>query len=189
MGYARVSGGTYQKANSVLMIKMEKTGNYKCSLCKGDLIPRSNNPLPDGQIWTHFQCLTCQADHYYTEKPYVAPPNNRPDKPCKFCGKLCEYYGLADDWQDYWKCDSCQVHYSSWLRGLNEPFGESVEIYTRIKDKTFCLRQYMPDNKSRLEMVPDDPEDTLLIIKDFDHLFPDVTPSNIQEKLPIYILF
>ena len=171
------------------MIKMDKLGAYECHLCKGQLIALSNNPLPSGKMLTHFQCMACQADHAYVEEPYIHPPERRPQKACKFCGQPCDYYSLADDWQDYWKCNSCQVHYSEWLKTLNEPYGESIEIYTQIKGFKFCLRQYITENKSRLEQVPNDPEGTLIIIKNFDHLFPDVTPSNIQEKLPIYILF
>jgi len=169
------------------MIKMNKL-EYYCLICSGELIALSANPIEDGQIMTHFQCISCQADHCYVEEPYIHPPEKTPAYNCKFCNQSCKYFSLKDDWSDYWRCDPCDTHYSQVLVG-SDTMAWEMDMYTRVKGIKFCLRQFMQEKKSRLEQIPDNPDDTLIIIKDFDHLFPDVNPQNIQEKLPIYILF
>lgn len=172
------------------MIMMKELHPYLCLVegCTGDLFCTSEDPLSEDRMLTHFICNVCKTSHAYIESLHVLPRTQSPEKLCQFCNQQLDYFAMKDSWNDYYKCDTCKAHYRSYLRDVNN-ICIDVYLYTKINGKTFCLRQFSDTGKSRVDIIPDNLDDTIIVVKEFDFLFPDVTPQNIQDKLPIYILF
>jgi hypothetical protein len=122
------------------------------------------------------------------EQAYVAPPDKTPEYNCPYCHQQCTYLSLKDDWTDYWKCLPCKVAFCE-TYSANHKGIDTVNMYTTINDKLYVLRQFLRENRSRVDMLPADEEDTIVIAKDFDFLFPNILPSNIQQKLLTYLVF
>ncbi len=165
---------------------------YNCPLCNADLITRSvdhtHNATNQEVTKTNYRCIGCMEEYYSLEEPYTASPEKSPEYKCPYCNQLCTYMSLKDDWTDYWKCLPCKVSFSQSMmpnwKGI-----DTINMYTTLKGKLYVLRQFLSDNRSRIEMLPEDEEDTVVIAKEFKFLMPAVTPSNIQTKLLTYLVF
>lgn len=165
---------------------------YSCPACNADLVATGSNfsfgQPGEEQTRTNYKCQGCHQEFYSIEEAHVLPPEKTPEFTCFYCGKQCTYLSLADDWTDYWKCLPCKVSYSqfydpSW-NGI-----DTISLFTTINNKLYVLRQFLSQGRSRVEMLPEDEEDTVVIAYEFNFLLTSVTPSNIQTKLPTYLLF
>lgn len=165
---------------------------YSCPHCNADLIVQSvdfAHAAVNGEATkTIFQCIGCLEYFYTVEDAHVTAPEKTPEYKCHFCQNQCIYLSLKDDWTDYWKCVSCKVSYSR-SYDPNYTGTDVINMYTNINDKLYVLRQFPKEKKSRVDYLPADPEDTIVIVKDFNFLFPNITPANIETKLRTYITF
>jgi len=165
---------------------------YSCPQCNADLIVKAvdflYNQMDGEKTKTSYQCIGCREEFYSLEQAHVSNTSLTPEYKCPYCHQQCSYLSLKDDWTDYWKCLPCKVAfqqtYSANFAGI-----DTINMYTTIKGKLFVLRQFLRENRSRIDMLPEDPEDTIVIAKDFNFLFPNLLPSNIQEKLLTYLVF
>lgn len=165
---------------------------YSCPQCNADLITQAVDFSYDathGEVTkTSYQCRGCKEEFYSLEEAYVAPPEKTPEYLCPYCHQQCTYLSLKDDWTDYWKCLPCKVAFS-YMFSPNHKGIDTVNMYTTINDKLYVLRQFLREGRSRVDMLPADEEDTIVIAKEFGFLFPNVLPSNIQQKLLTYLVF
>lgn len=165
---------------------------YNCPLCNADLIAEGTNfsfSSPSGeQTRTNYKCIGCHEQFYSVEEAHVLPADRTPEFTCFYCGKQCSYLSLKDDWTDYWKCTPCKASFSQYC-DTNWKGIDTVSLFTTIRGKLYVLRQFLNTGTSRVEMLPEDEEDTVVIAHEFKFLLPAVNPTNIQEKLPIYLLF
>jgi len=167
---------------------------YSCPQCNADLavqaVDFSYDSTNGEKTKTTYRCMRCYEEFYSIEEAYVAPEDKTPEPKyiCPYCHQPCSYLSLKDDWTDYWKCLSCKVSFSD-TYSANHKGIDTVNMYTTIKGKLYVLRQFLRENRSRVDMLPEDPEDTIVIAKDFDFLFPNILPSNIQDKLLTYLVF
>jgi hypothetical protein len=139
-------------------------------------------------IKTTFQCVGCLEFYYTLENTHVANPDNTPEYKCPYCQNQCSYLSLQDDWSDYWKCVPCKTSFTQ-TYNPNHSVIEIVNMYTVINNKIYVLRQFLYENRSRVDLLPADEEDTIVIAHEFNFLFPNVTPTNIQQKLLTYLVF
>jgi len=164
---------------------------YSCPLCNADLITQGVDfPNSAGQEMTktRYRCVGCMEEYYSLEAAHVAAPDNTVEYNCPYCNKLCTYMSLKDDWTDYWKCLPCKVSFSqsqlpNW-KGI-----DTINMYTTLSGNLYVLRQFLANGWSRVEMLPADEEDTVVIAYEFKFLMPAVTPTNIQQKLLTYLIF
>lgn len=171
---------------------------YTCPNCNGDLIPDGvnfsfGNPGEE-QTKQHYRCSGCSEQFYSIEEAHVLPAEKTPEFTCFYCGKQCTYLSLKDDWTDYWKCLPCKVSYSqfydpTWKSSPTQKGVNTISLFTTINNKMYVLRQFLDKGTSRVEMIPEDEEDTVVIVYEFKFLLSSVTPSNIHIKLPVYMLF
>ena len=117
-------------------------------------------------------------------------------KTCKFCKNEAPYTPLLDMEKfgvKIYFCYPCNTEYLVWSSLDNDFYGCS--IYTEFKNKTY---RWSTDNKNTYAdlIVIDVPgiqgikkNEGLKIIKYFNHDLPDITPSNINEKLSVYLWF
>jgi DNA-directed RNA polymerase subunit RPC12/RpoP len=165
---------------------------YSCPQCNADLavqaVDFSYDSTNGEATKTSYRCIGCLEEFYSIEEAYVSEPDKTPEYICPFCHDKCVYLSLKDDWTDYWKCLSCKVSY---CQSLNPSWKgiEMTNMYTTLNSRMYVLRQFLNENRSRIDMLPEDEEDTIVIAKDFDFLFPNITPSNIQQKLLTYLVF
>lgn len=171
---------------------------YSCPVCNADLIINgvdfSYDKDKGKKTKTRYKCIGCHDQFYSIEWAYVSSPDKTPEHICPYCHEqLCLYLSLKDDWTDYWECLPCKVSFQngniSTYPVPKENYIEIVNMYTTINDKLYVLRQFIKENRSRIEMLPADEEDTVVIAQDFDFLFPNVLPTNIQQKLLTYLVF
>lgn len=160
---------------------------YTCPLCNAQLSCQAVDHYED-YTRTLFKCMGCMEEFYSQEKAHVAEPEKAPKLDCQFCGQPCTYMSLQDDWTDYWKCLPCKVSYEQSFHPNREGL-ESSNMYTEIRGHLYVLRQYYWEERSRIELLPEDTEDTVVIAREFPFLMPTVTPSNIKEKLTTYLVF
>jgi len=165
---------------------------YSCPQCNADLIVKavdfSYDRINGEKTKTSYQCIGCREEFYSLEDAYVIAIEKAPEFNCPYCHQKCSYLSLKDDWTDYWKCLPCKVAFCQTF-SANHTGIDTINMYTTIKGKLFVLRQFLRENRSRVDMLPEDPEDTIVIAKDFDFLFPNILPSNIQDKLLTYLVF
>lgn len=165
---------------------------YSCPQCNASLFVQgvdfSYDSANGAKTKTSYQCLGCREEFYSIEQAHVAEADKAPEYHCPYCHQLCDYLSLKDDWTDYWKCLPCKVAFCQ-TYNANTIGIDTINMYTTIKDRLYVLRQFIRENRSRVDMLPEDEEDTIVIAKDFDFLFPNVLPSNIQEKLLTYLVF
>jgi DNA-directed RNA polymerase subunit RPC12/RpoP len=163
---------------------------YTCPLCNGDLmcaaLDFSFKKELGGRTKTSYKCMACGESFYSIED---AVETNQPSEfHCLYCKEKATYLSLRDDWADYWKCVPCKVSfertYSPAFEGI-----QTVNMYTVLHGSLYVLRQFMDCQKSRVEMLPENPEDIVAIAREFDYLFPNVNPININSKLSTYLLF
>jgi len=165
---------------------------YSCPQCNADLATQgvdfSYDSTSGQQTRTNYQCIGCREQFYSIEEAYVAPTEKAPKYTCPYCHQPCSYLSLKDDWTDYWKCLPCKVAFSQ-THDPKHAGIDTINMYTTIKDKLYVLRQFLRENRSRVDMLPEDEDDTIVIAKDFNFLFPNMLPSNIQQKLLTYLVF
>ena len=165
---------------------------YSCPHCNADLIVHGvdfNYESVNGEATqTTYRCIGCLNFFYTIEQAHVASEDSRPEYKCPYCQKQCSYLSLKDDWTDYWKCIDCKASYQGTYSPVNTGI-DTLNMYTTINNKLYVLRQFMHENRSRVDLLPEDPEDTIVIAYNFDFLFPNITPSNIQQKLLTYLVF
>ncbi len=165
---------------------------YGCPYCNGNLIVQgvdfSYEAVSGESTKTTYRCAGCYEEFYSVEEAHVAEPERAPEYKCPYCGQSCKYLSLKDDWTDYWKCAPCKVSFSE-SYNPNTKGIEIVNMYTTINDKLYVLRQFMKDGTSRVDLLPEDEEDTIVIAYQFNFLFPNINPSNIQNKLLTYLVF
>jgi hypothetical protein len=135
-----------------------------------------------------FECSGCKERFHHIEKPYVAPKDKTPDFKCRFCGRQCTNMALTDDWTDYWKCLSCKTSYEH-RYDPGFPDVQTINMYTTINGHLYVMRQFLDRIRTRIEMLPEDVEDTIVIAHEFPFLLPAVNPTNIQDKLLTYLIF
>lgn len=163
---------------------------YTCPLCNGDLacaaLDFSFKKELGGRTKTSYKCMACGEGFYSLEE--AAEITTTPDFNCPYCKEKTANLNLKDDWSDYWKCVPCKVSfertYSPAFEGIR-----TVNMYTVLHGSLYVLRQFMDTQKSRIEMLPEDPDDTVAIAQEFEYLFPNVNPTNIQDKLATYLIF
>lgn len=163
---------------------------YTCPLCNGDLactgVDFSFKKNLGCHTKTSYKCLACKEEFYSIDE--AAEITTTPDFNCPFCQEKTTNLNLRDDWTDYWKCVPCKCSfeqtYSPTFDGIR-----TINMYTVLHGALYVLRQYMDRGKSRIEMLPENPDDTVAIAQEFEYLFPNVLPSNIQDKLATYLIF
>jgi len=165
---------------------------YGCPYCNADLVVHgvdfSYESVNGESTKTTFQCVGCKEFFYTIEDAHVSSPDRTPEYKCPYCLQQCTYLSLKDDWTDYWKCNPCKTSfsqsYSPDYKGI-----DIVNMYATINDKLYVLRQFTRSGTSRIDLLPQNEDDTIMIVKEFNFLFPNVLPSNIQTKLLTYIVF
>lgn len=165
---------------------------YSCPICNDDIaatgVDFSYEKDEANQTKTTYKCLGCSEKFYSIEYATEAHSGKTPHFLCLFCGKQAKYLSLKNDWTDYWKCLPCKASfeqsYSPHYEGI-----QTVNMYTNIGGHLYVLRQFMEDKRARIEMLPEDPEDTVVIAYEFEFLLPNVTPANISEKIKTYLVF
>lgn len=164
---------------------------YTCPLCNAQLSCQAVDHYytPDGgKSTTRFKCIGCMEEFYSQEEAHVAEPDKSPKLDCPYCNVPCTYLSLRDDWTDYWKCLPCKVSYEQSFHPDHSGI-ETTNMYTTIRGHLYVLRQYHWENRSRLEMLPENLDDTVVIAMMFPFLFPNVTPANIENKILTYLVF
>ena len=161
---------------------------YSCPNCTGDLWPVSTDFSYDqehgGRTRVTVKCQACQEKFFCDESAHIRKSNF----PCRFCGLQCESLSLVDDWTSYYKCIPCKVSYEhQYDPGFKDI--TVINMYTKINSNLYVMRQYMRDGWTQIEMLPPDPEDTIVIAQRFDFLLPNINPTNIDQKLLTYLLF
>jgi hypothetical protein len=168
-----------------------ETFEYSCPICTADLVVVGvdfNHFSNEDESKTTFACTGCKERFHHIEKPYVSPKDKTPEFKCQYCGGQCSNLALTDDWTDYWKCLSCRTSYEHrYDPGYQDV--QTINMYTTINGHVYVMRQFMDRIKTRIEMLPEDVEDTVVIAQEFSFLLPSVTPINIQDKLLTYIIF
>lgn len=160
---------------------------YTCPLCNAQLSCQAVDHYEE-YTRTLFKCMGCMEEFYSQEQAHVAEPDKTPKFACPFCEKQCTYLSLQDDWTDYWKCLPCKVSYERSFHPEHEGL-ETTNMYTEIRGHLYVLRQYHWEDRSRVELLPENLEDTVVIAREFPFLMPTVTPTNIKEKLVTYLVF
>jgi hypothetical protein len=160
---------------------------YTCPLCNAQLSCQAIDHFEDFSRTT-FKCMGCMEEFFSQEKPHIADAGSAPYMDCMFCGQQCTYMSLKDDWTDYWKCLPCKVSYEESFHPDHKGL-ETSNMYTTLHGHLYVLRQWLWENRSRIEMLPEDLDDTVVIAREFPFLFPNMTPTNIQEKLLTYLVF
>lgn len=164
---------------------------YSCPSCTGELVVVGidfNYDDIESRCKSTYECIACKERFYHVEEPHITPENKAAKYRCQYCGKQCANLGLANDWTDYWKCVPCKVSYESgYVPG--RPDLQTINMYTTINGHLYVMRQFMHRIKTRIEMLPDDVDDTVVIAHEFPFLLPSVNPANIQNKLLTYLIF
>lgn len=165
---------------------------YNCPICNADLWPIANDFSVDKErgekTVTTMQCQGCKEKFYTEEEAHVSPEDKRPLFNCRYCGRQCGYLSLKDDWSDYWRCLPCRVTYEQrYSPGYTDV--QTINMYTTINGKLYVMRQFIDRNRTRVELLPENLEDTVVIAQEFPFLFPNVTPFNVAEKLLTYLIF
>lgn len=165
---------------------------YSCPICAAQLIPDGVNFSfgSPGEEMTrqNYKCSGCPEQFYSLEEAYVLPADKTPEFTCFYCGAQCTYLSLQNDWTDYWKCTPCKATFS-FMYNKDWADTDIISLFTTINNKLYVLRQFLREGTSRIEMLPDNEEDTIVIAYEFKFLMPSVNPTNIHEKLPTYMLF
>lgn len=165
---------------------------YGCPYCNADLhvhsVDFSHESINGESTKTTFQCIGCKEFFFTIEAAYVAPVDKAPEYKCPYCQAPCTYLSLKDDWTDYWKCTPCKTSYSQTYNPQHKGI-DTVNMYATINNKLFVLRQFIHSETSRIDLLPGNEDDTIIIVNSFNFLFPNVTPANIQTKLLTYIVF
>jgi hypothetical protein len=166
---------------------------YSCPICNADLhqigVDFSYRQDKGEETKTTYQCQGCNERFCSVENAHVEMRVGvTPEFACRFCGKQCSYLSLADDWSDYFRCLPCRVSYERrYSPGF--PDVQTINMYTELNGNLYVMRQFIDQNRTRVEMLPSDIEDTVVIAQEFSFLIPNITPSNIQEKLLTYLIF
>lgn len=171
------------------MRKIE-VGRYNCPKCNADLLISTVDFCFDDrpETTTRWKCRGCREEFYSLERPYVASKEKGPHFMCPYCERDATYVALCDDWSDYWKCIPCRVSFEqSWFSEFTGV--HTVNMYTNINGNLYVLRLFFRENKSRIDMLPQELEDTVMIAKEFPFLLSNVIPINVKEKLQTYLLF
>lgn len=171
------------------MRKIE-VGRYNCPKCNADLLTNAVDFYFDGQTMStsQWKCTGCHEEFYSVEQPYVATPDKSPPFMCPYCEQDAIYVSLYDDWSDYWKCIPCRVTFERcWM--THQSGIHTVNMYALLDSNLYVLRQYLQENKSRIDLLPRNLDDTVIIAKEFPYLLPSVIPINIKEKLKTYLVF
>lgn len=163
---------------------------YSCPTCNAELICQAVDFSNDstGRTRSTYKCAGCMEEFYSVEHAYIAEPEKTPELACLYCEKQCTYLSLRDDWTDYWKCLPCKVSYEKSFHP-NHGGIQVSNMYTTLNNKLYVLRQYYLENRSRVEMLPEDEEDTVVIARVFPFLMPTVNPTNIRDKILTYLVF
>ncbi len=165
---------------------------YNCPVCSADLVVQgvdfSYHAGGEAESRSTFECSACKERFSYIEKPYVAPADKTPEFKCRYCGKQCHNVSLTDDWTDYWKCLPCKVSFEH-RYDPGYPDVQTINMYTMFNGRLYVMRQFMDRSKTRVEMLPENVEDTVMIVHDFPFLLPNINPSNIHDKLLTYLIF
>lgn len=163
---------------------------YTCPLCNAQLSCQATDFSNDsvGSTKSMFKCIGCMEEFYSQEQAYVSPPEKTTEFLCSFCKKQCLNMHLKDDWTEYWKCIECKMSYEMCMHPDYQGV-ERTNMYTTLHGNLYVLRQFHFENRSRVEMLPEKLEDTVVIAREFPFLMPTVTPTNIQEKLLTYLVF
>jgi hypothetical protein len=161
---------------------------YSCPNCTNDLWPVSTDFSYDQEHGARtrvtVQCQACREKFFCDERAHVRKSGYR----CRYCQLECESLSLADDWTSYYKCVPCKVSYEHrYDPGLNDV--HTINMYAHINGNLYVIRQFIRDNWTQIELLPPDPEDTVVIAQRFDFLLPNITPANIDQKLLTYLLF
>lgn len=164
---------------------------YNCPRCNASLRCVSMDIIyvygETDQCKTTFKCCGCQKEFYSMERPGPMPANT-PEFTCPFCKESANYVPLRDSWADYWKCLPCKSTFEQTSISDREEI-DVINMYTSLNGHLYVLRQYVHENWSRVELLPENLEDTVVIAHEFKFLMPNITPANIQEKLYTYLLF
>lgn len=110
---------------------------------------------------------------------------------CLYCQNKCEV-AHWDDLQsrtvELWKCMNCP---NKVLFAVDVSTGELTQTYVGavIKDKKYSVQFLHWNNVCRVNLVSDEAKTVnSRLIKEFP-FHPDITPSNIREKLPTILTF
>lgn len=165
---------------------------YSCPICNADLhqvgVDFSYQADKGEDTKTTYQCQGCNEKFCTKEEAHVSKPEEQPAFNCRYCGKRCSYLSLCDDWSDYFKCINCKVSYER-RYDPGFPDVQTINMYTVLNGNLYVMRQFIDQNRTRVEMLPNDIEDTVVIAQEFAFLIPNITPSNIQDKLLTYLIF
>lgn len=175
-----------------MISRQVEIGEYGCPICNADLsatgVDFSYDRENGAKTKTTYKCIGCMEEFYSIEDAYEAPPEKTPPFLCTFCGRQTKYLNLKDDWTDYYKCVPCKTSFERSFSPHYEGV-QTINMYTTLNGHLYVLRQFMEKDKSRIEMLPEDPEDTVVIAQVYDFLLPNVTPQNIREKILTYLVF
>ena len=169
-------------------------GQYYCPSCKNELYVEGTDFINhvhggvSGDTKINWKCFSCQEKFFTLEKSYVYPSDKAPQFNCLYCNGPTKFHSLFNDWTDYRKCDVCNVSFES-SYSANHIGAETINLYTIINDRQYVVRQFMWQNKCRVDFIPEDINELVVKVAEFDFILPQVTPANIQEKLKTYILF
>lgn len=105
---------------------------------------------------------------------------------CQFCGNATKYiYSHHTIPEDTFKCFKCDTYFIADRTGkLNQ-----MSMNCSLKEKKYQLQMWYIHNMTRIIILPDNKEDTIIIVAEFPGTLSKVNPKNISNKIETYITF
>lgn len=106
---------------------------------------------------------------------------------CHYCKGRCQGANSDDDQvMDTWySCNRCKAYYLVHFNGRLE----SLILETFYRNLRYAVELIYVTKQTHIIRYPVDPEDTLVEVALLPFLAENITPSNIGEKLPTYLVF
>lgn len=109
---------------------------------------------------------------------------------CQFCSRAA-VLGMRignvrkDQMEEVHVCKKCDINF------VIGPSGTLLQMHMncRIKGQLYQLQLNYDENKSRILIIPDKVEDTIIMVTDFEGTSWKVTPNNLISKIETYVMF
>lgn len=109
---------------------------------------------------------------------------------CEFCSQQCKYVSQDVDEQIYglplwFTCKTCNVGYEKHLNGNLI----MTRFYAYLNGKTYSLDLIHSFKEARIIYIPDNVEDTIVVVLNIKDIDFKITPNNCHSKIETYITF
>lgn len=109
---------------------------------------------------------------------------------CAFCNQECiqtfpntTYDGCY--LPSWYSCECCNVGYQL---DCDDKL-EVTRFYSPLKDKLYCLDLLHKFDQTAISLLPPGAHSVIVAMLTFQHIIPNITPSNCQNKIETYITF